>query len=124
MSAAEKGSPPATDETSSRDPAEIRVEIEESREELGETVAAVAEKTDVKKQAQAKADELKSQASDKAEEAKAKAKEVGEKAKEAAPDSATEGARQAQRMAQENPVPVAVAGAFVAGLVIGRLLSR
>jgi ElaB/YqjD/DUF883 family membrane-anchored ribosome-binding protein len=124
MSAAEKGSSPATDETSSRDPAEIRVEIEESREELGETVAAVAEKTDVKKQAQAKADELKSQAGDKAEEAKAKAKEVGEKAKEAAPDSATEGVQQAQRMAQENPVPVALAGAFLAGLVIGRLLSR
>jgi ElaB/YqjD/DUF883 family membrane-anchored ribosome-binding protein len=124
MSAADKGSTQTTDEKASRDPAQIREEIEETRGELGETVAAVAEKTDVKKQAQARKDELKGQAADKADEAKAKVKEATEKAKEAAPDSATEGVEQAQRLAQENPVPLAIAGAFVAGLVLGRLLSR
>jgi ElaB/YqjD/DUF883 family membrane-anchored ribosome-binding protein len=124
MSAADRGSTHTADEKGTRDPAEIRDEIEETRGELGETVAAVAEKTDVKQQAQAKADELKSQVADKAEEAKAKAKEIGEKAKEAAPESATEGAQQAQRLAQENPVPVAIGAAFLAGVVIGRLFSR
>jgi methyl-accepting chemotaxis protein len=40
-------------------PEEIREEIEETREELGDTVAAVAEKTDVKKQAKAKVEDVK-----------------------------------------------------------------
>jgi ElaB/YqjD/DUF883 family membrane-anchored ribosome-binding protein len=124
MSPADKGSTQTQDQQGSRDPAEIRAEIKETRGELGDTVAAVAEKTDVKEQAHQKADELKSQAADKAEEAKAKAKEVGEKAKEAAPESATEGVQQAQQIAQENPVPLAIGAAFIAGVVIGRLFSR
>jgi Protein of unknown function (DUF3618) len=36
--------------TGSRDPAELRSEIEETREALGETVEALAAKTDVKAQ--------------------------------------------------------------------------
>jgi ElaB/YqjD/DUF883 family membrane-anchored ribosome-binding protein len=124
MSAADKGSIRTVDEQSTRDPAEIREEIEETRGELGETVAAVAEKTDVKQQAQAKADELKGQAADKAEEAKAKARQIGEKAKEAAPESAGEGVQQAQQLAQENPVPLAIGAAFLVGVVVGRLFSR
>jgi ElaB/YqjD/DUF883 family membrane-anchored ribosome-binding protein len=107
-----------------RDPEQIREEIEETREQLGETVAAVAEKTDLKKQAQAKKEELKGQASAKAQEVKEKAREVGDKTKEAAPDSAQEGVQQAQRLVSENPVPMALAGAFLAGTVVGRLLSR
>jgi ElaB/YqjD/DUF883 family membrane-anchored ribosome-binding protein len=124
MSAAEKGQSPTADKQDTREPGEIRQDIEETREELGETVAAVAEKTDVKKQAQAKADELKQEATAKAEEAKTKAREIGEKAKEAAPDSAGEGVQQAQRLAKENPVPMALAGAFLAGMLLGRMLSR
>jgi ElaB/YqjD/DUF883 family membrane-anchored ribosome-binding protein len=124
MSAADKGSPPTTEEKDTRDPAQIREEIEETRGELGETVAAVAEKSDVKQQAKNKADELKGQATDKAEEAKAKAKEIGEKAKEAAPESATEGVQQAQHLAQENPVPLALGAAFLVGVIVGRLFSR
>jgi ElaB/YqjD/DUF883 family membrane-anchored ribosome-binding protein len=99
MSAAERDPARATNaEQGTRDPAEIREEIEDTREELGETVAAVAERTDVKKQAQAKKDEVKERAAEKAGEAKAKA--------------------------QENPVPMAIAGAFVAGLMLGRMLWR
>ena len=99
MSAAESGSGQVPNaEQGMRAPAEIREEIEDTREELGKTVAAVAEKTDVKKQAQAKKDELKGRATEKASEAKAKA--------------------------EENPVPMAIAGAFVAGLLLGRMLWR
>jgi ElaB/YqjD/DUF883 family membrane-anchored ribosome-binding protein len=99
MSAAESDpAQTANAERGARDPAEIREEIEDTREELGETVAAVAEKTDVKKQAQAKKDELRGRAAEKASEAKA--------------------------TAQENPVPLAIGGAFVAGLVLGRMLWR
>jgi ElaB/YqjD/DUF883 family membrane-anchored ribosome-binding protein len=127
MSAADKASSSTTPKDKDKetpDPAEIREEIEETRGELGETVAAVAEKTDVKKQAEAKKDELKDQASAKAEEAKATVQALGEKAKQAAPDSASDGVAQAQRFAQENPLPVAVAGAFVAGLLLGRIFYR
>jgi len=99
MSAAESGpGQTRSAEQGTRDPAEIREEIEDTREELGETVAAVAEKTDVKRQAQAKKDELKGRATEKASEARAKA--------------------------QENPVPLAIGGAFVAGLMLGRMLWR
>lgn len=52
----------ATNAGEPRDPGEIRDDIEQTREELGDTVAAVAEKTDVKRQARAKAEELKGQA--------------------------------------------------------------
>jgi ElaB/YqjD/DUF883 family membrane-anchored ribosome-binding protein len=125
MSAAESGPAQTTNaEQGARAPAEIREEIENTREELGQTVAAVAEKTDVKKQAQAKREELKGRATEKASEAKAKVSQATEKAKEVAPPSATEGVQEAQRLAQENPVPMAIGGAFVAGLMLGRMLWR
>jgi preprotein translocase subunit SecF len=107
-----------------RGPEEIREEIEETREELGDIVAAVAEKTDVKKQAKAKVDDVKAQASAKADEAKLKAKELGEKAKAAAPESPSEGAQQARTLAKQNPAPLAIAAAVVGLLVLWRLLRR
>jgi hypothetical protein len=42
-----------------RDPAQIEREIEETREELAESVGALAEKTDVKGRAEAKVEETK-----------------------------------------------------------------
>jgi ElaB/YqjD/DUF883 family membrane-anchored ribosome-binding protein len=99
-------SPTAGSEKEALTPEEIRSDIEQTREELGKTVAAVADKADVKKQA------------------KAKAKDLGDKAKQAAPDSAGEGVQQAQQFAQANPVPLAIGGAFLAGFVLGRIVSR
>jgi hypothetical protein len=114
--------------TESKSPQEIQAEIDATREELGDTVTAVAEKADVQKQAKDKVDEVKAQAEAKAAEAKeaatAKAEELAAKAKEATPESAAAGAEQAQQLARENPVPLAVAGAFLAGVVVGRMFSR
>jgi ElaB/YqjD/DUF883 family membrane-anchored ribosome-binding protein len=107
-----------------RSPEEIRKDIDSTRKDLGETAAAVAEKTDVKKQAQAKADELKAGAADKAEQAKAKVQELGEKTKEAAPESAEEGVHQAQEFAQKNPIPVAIGVSLLVGFILGRIFSR
>jgi ElaB/YqjD/DUF883 family membrane-anchored ribosome-binding protein len=45
--------------TETRDPEEIREEIESRRRELGETVAALAEKTDVKAKAKGKVEDAK-----------------------------------------------------------------
>jgi len=115
------------DESKTREPAEIRADIERTREELAETAAAVAEKADVKAQATAKVDEVKQQAAAKAQEAKDKAQDVtaqaAAKAKEAAPESAAPAIEKAQRFANEKPL-VVVAAAVLAVVVLGRLLSR
>jgi Protein of unknown function (DUF3618) len=78
----------------------LREEIAHTREELGDTVAALSEKSDVKAQASAKAEEL-----------KAKAQE------------ATETAR---AQARDNPMPfvLAAAGALVALVVLRKVRRR
>jgi hypothetical protein len=48
-----------TASTKTRTPAEIQADIEATREELGDTVEALTEKADVKKQAKRKVDEAK-----------------------------------------------------------------
>ena len=45
-----------------RDPETIRSEIEETREQLGETVEALADKADVKSHAKAKVEEIEERA--------------------------------------------------------------
>ena len=85
-------------EQSTREPQEIRRDIDATRGELGDTVQALAEQTDVKAQAQRKV-------------AQAQQKVAGVK------QSVTEKAR-------ENPIPVAVAGAFAAGLILGWIANR
>jgi ElaB/YqjD/DUF883 family membrane-anchored ribosome-binding protein len=124
---------PAKPADEEKSPAQIRAEIDATRDELGDTVEALAEKTDVKAQAkakvddvkgqaQAKADELKSQAQAAAEEAKAKAQDLGEKAKAAAPESPQEGVQQAQALVRQNPKPAAIAAGLVVLFVLWRLL--
>jgi Skp family chaperone for outer membrane proteins len=104
-------------EQEQRSPEEIRRDIEDTREDLGDTAEALAQKADVKGQAKAKFEGMK-------QSAQAKTQEFTAKAKEAAPDSAGSGAQQVTTMAQENPVPVALAGAFVAGALVSWILSR
>ena len=96
-----------------KSPDELRRDIEQTREQLGDTVEALAEKTDVKAQAKLRADSLKGTARQKRD-------EVTAKAKAATPESANAGAQQVVGAAKQNPLPVAAAGAFVAGWLIGR----
>ena len=110
--------------SATREPDEIRAEIEATREELGDTVGALAEKTDVKAQAERKVQETKAEARQKVDETKQKAEELLGKAKEASPESAVQAAAQVQQRAKENPVPLALIGAFVVGFMLGRLTSR
>ena len=100
-----------------RTPEEIERDIERTRQELGETVAAVAERADVKTQARKKSDELK-------EAATAKRDELLAKAKSATPDDVSAGAQQVAGQAQRNPLPFAVGGALLAGFALGRLTAR
>jgi ElaB/YqjD/DUF883 family membrane-anchored ribosome-binding protein len=99
------------------DPDEIRAAIEQTREELGETVAALSAKTDIKAQAKARIEETKAGLQEKREQITGKAREIS-------PESAVAAASSATDTARRNPLPLAVAGAFVAGLVFGRLLAR
>ena len=98
-------------------PAEMREEIERTRQDLGDTVAALAEKTDVKAQAKRKVQETKATVVDRKNEL------VG-KAKEASPASASSAATQASQKARENPLPLAALGAFAAGFLAGRITKR
>ena len=82
-----------------RSPEEIRADIEQTREDLGDTVEALSAKTDVKAQAKAKVDSVK------------------EKVGGATPASVTE-------TASSHPVPTAAIGAFVGGLLVGIMIAR
>lgn len=102
--------------TGTGDPTQIRQDIASTREELGETVEALAAKTDVAGQAKRKIEEARANVSEKAE-------EMFGKVREATPETAAAGAGQAVVAARRNPVPVLI-GLLVAGLVIGRLARR
>ena len=115
---------PDAEQQRARDPEEIRRDIEQTREELGDTVDAIAHKADVKARGRDEVEQRKQQLRDKQEEARAKLGEVRERATEVTPEQAQEAVAGAGRRAAENPLPVVAAGAFVAGLVIGRLTGR
>ena len=89
-------------ETEDRTPEQIEADIERTRRELGDTVAAVAEKADVKAQAKAKVEDTK---------ARLRAK---------APSSAGEGAGTVGRVASENRRPLVIGGAVLVAFLLGR----
>jgi hypothetical protein len=99
------------------DPAELREEIERTRQDLGDTVAALAEKTDVKARARDKVAGIKSNVTE-------KKTEVMGRARESSPDGANSAATQVKTKAQENPVPTAALAAFVGGFLFGRITKK
>jgi ElaB/YqjD/DUF883 family membrane-anchored ribosome-binding protein len=103
--------------TQSGDPEQIQRDIEATREELGDTVEALARKTDVKARASAKLRETKASV------AGAGSELIG-KAQQASPDSAVQAASQASGAVKRNPLPLAVAGALALGFVAGRISRR
>jgi ElaB/YqjD/DUF883 family membrane-anchored ribosome-binding protein len=112
MSTADRASENLGDQQD-KSPEELRRDIEETREQLGDTVEALAEKSDVKAQAKRRVDSLK----DSARQAQARAKA-------AAPDSANAGAQQVATAVKQNPLPVAAGAAFFLGVVFGRRMAR
>ena len=110
-------SAPQQDGEQTRSPEEIRADIEETREQVGDTVEALAEKTDVKAQARQRVDTVKGNVRAKADEAKAKVQS-------ATPASAQEGGRQVAAKARENPAPLVVGGAVLVAFLLGRRSVR
>jgi uncharacterized protein DUF3618 len=100
-----------------REPQEIQDDIEATRQQMGETVEALAQRADVKAQAKQKLDRAKGSVA-------AKKDDLMGKAKQASPDGAASTATQMSQKAKENPMPFAAAGLFVAGFVAGRMSRR
>jgi ElaB/YqjD/DUF883 family membrane-anchored ribosome-binding protein len=100
-----------------KSPERIRADIEQTREQLGDTVEALTEKTDVKAQAKSRISAAKDATQTKRDEYTAKAKQ-------ATPESASAGADQLTATVKDKPLPFAVGLAFVIGLAIGLLLGR
>jgi len=102
-----------TQQQQTRDPQEIRDDIEQTREELGDTVESLAHKADVKSQAKAKVDEVKGRIGDKRDESV-------ERVKHATPDSTGQAAATVTTKARENRTPLIVAGVALGGFLLGR----
>jgi ElaB/YqjD/DUF883 family membrane-anchored ribosome-binding protein len=120
--ATREGRPPVTagpDDTPSeqKGPEELRQDIEQTRDELGDTVEALAEKTDVKAQAKDRIAAVKSTTQEKKD-------EFITKAKGATPDSASAGVQQVTSTVQRKPLPFTAVAAFAAGVLVGRLKGR
>jgi len=126
------------DDDSQKSPEQLRAEIQETREDLGDTVEALAAKTDVKTRARERADELRSSALRKKDELLSKvkrsdaARETGAAsdgpAVTPAGDATSAGGSfsvaQLKGTLRENPVPTAAVAAFIGGVAFGRLISR
>jgi ElaB/YqjD/DUF883 family membrane-anchored ribosome-binding protein len=100
-----------------RTPEEIRAEIEETRAEVGDTVEALAAKTDVKAQAKQKVEEIKGNVRQRGETLKARAQST-------TPESAQQGGQQVVARVRENPAPFAIGGAVLLAFLFGRLTGR
>jgi ABC-type transporter Mla subunit MlaD len=103
----------AGDEAGERTPEEIQADIERTREQLGDTVEALAAKTDVKARAQERVEEIKENLKGKADQAKA-----------AAPPSAQQGGQQLVDKVRANPAPFILGGAVLLAFLIGRRSAR
>jgi hypothetical protein len=100
-----------------RDPSLIQQDISETREELGDTVAALGYRSDVKARAGERIAETKQRIGGAAGDAAAKAQH-------AMPSSAYDGAEKARDFVRRRPAAVAAVAAFVTGLVLGRRRHR
>lgn len=103
--------------THAEDPEQIQREIEQTREQLGDTVEALARKADIKAQAKQRIDQTRTSITEKKQ-------RVFAKAKQGSPDSASTAATQATQKARENPLPLAATAAFLVGFLAGRKRRR
>jgi hypothetical protein len=103
--------------TGRTDPEEIQQEIEATREELGDTVAALAAKTDVKRHVKQKLQDAKQALGGKRD-------QLAGAAKDASPETATTIGNELTVKARENPVAAAAAGGFALGLLTAWIMRR
>ncbi|MFB6805301.1 DUF3618 domain-containing protein [Streptomyces sp. NPDC056387] len=96
-------------------PAELREQVEFTRDELGQTVEALVDKTDIKAQAKEKAAAAKEQAAEKTaavvDQISGTAHHAAQLVKDTTPDPVLEKAGQVAGVARANRKPLLVAGA-------------
>ena len=107
---------PAPERTDST--AELRADIERTRLALGDTVEALAGKTDVKARAKGKVAEIRGNLTAKLSRASESGGDPG------SPSGASVAVHQARAKAQANPVPTAAAAALLGGFLLGRITKR
>jgi hypothetical protein len=112
-----------------KSPEQIRREIEDTRQELGDTAAALAAKTDVKTRAKEKVEGIKQTVSETVAEKKeaftsSSGGPAGGGSQGSPLDQVKAKAPELKAKAQENPIPTAAIAAFIGGFVFGRLTSR
>lgn len=90
----------------SRDPEEIRADIDQTREELADTAAALAYKTDVKARAKDRVQGVKDSITDKT------------------PDSAGGAASSVSGTVKAHPIPIAAVAAAALGFALGYLIAN
>ncbi len=106
------------------DPETIREQINATRQELGDTIEALAEKTDLRAQAKHELEKTKAYVSEKKDDLLGKKEDLLGKAREVSPESVVSAANQAAQKARENPVQVAAISAFALGWAVGRRSRR
>ena len=99
-----------------KSPQAIRADIEQTREELGDTVEALAAKTDIKAQAKNRITQVKQTAQHRKD-------EFASRAREATPDSASAGAEQIVSTVKNRPLLFTAVAAY-RGRSPGRLAAR
>jgi hypothetical protein len=100
--------------------ADVRKDIEEKRERLGQTVSALAGKADVKGRASSAAETAKGKAADAVEVVKSKTSEAAGKVGEVTPDQLKDVAGEARK----RPVLLIAAAGAVAAFVVRRIVRR
>jgi hypothetical protein len=101
------------DDAGERTPEQIEADIERTRRDLGDTVAAVAAKADVKAQAKAKVQETRERVLHKKDELAAKT-----------PDGARPATERIGTAVKSNPRPLIIVGAALAAFILGRRSAR
>lgn len=99
------------------DAAALRAQIETTRAELGDTVAALAVKADVKQQARDRVEHLKQQVTH-------KRAELTDRARSTSPESVTQATQSAATQAKAHPLPVVAVAAMLGGFLLGRLTAH
>ncbi|MBY8885351.1 DUF3618 domain-containing protein [Streptomyces sp. PTM05] len=108
---------PSHDAPASNDPEDLRAQVEHSREELGQTVAALAAKADVKARAQEKATAVKEQVDAKTGEIREGATRTVRKVRDRLPEPVRGKASRAGQAARGNRGALLVAGTGLAAVV-------
>lgn len=111
-----------------RTPEQVREEIEQTRTELGDTVAALAEKTDVKAQAKQTVDTAKENVTGRVSEISQnvvdKKDDFVSSVQEATPESASDAGTRVKAFIAENSVAVVAVSGFALGWLIRSRTSR